>query len=187
LGINRVWLFLVKLSPGSDADAVRQVFQTRLSRYGDFEVESAVDFRATFSNDVRSFMAIFNVVVYIAVLVAGLGVVNTMTMNILERVREIGMLRAVGMTRTQVGRMILAEAGAMGVIGGAFGLGIGWLIAKDMVFEMSRGSSWQFDYIFPTTAFVSAALTALIVSQLAALYPVWRASNMPVVEAIQHE
>ena len=75
----------------------------------------------------------------------------------------------------------------MGVIGGAFGLGIGWLIAKDMVSEMSRGSSWQFDYIFPTAAFVSAALTALIVSQLAALYPVWRASDMPVVEAIQHE
>jgi putative ABC transport system permease protein len=132
-------------------------------------------------------MAIFNVVVYIAVLVAGLGVVNTMTMNVLERVREIGMLRAVGMTRSQIGSMVLAEAGAMGIIGGAFGLALGWLIAEDMVAEMANGSGWQFEFIFPTLAFISAALTAVIVSQLAALYPVWRAGGMRIVEAIQHE
>jgi putative ABC transport system permease protein len=132
-------------------------------------------------------MAIFNVVVYIAFLVAGLGVINTMTMNILERVREIGVLRAVGMTRGQVGRMVLAEAGAMGFIGGAFGLAIGWLIAEDMVAEMSRGSSWQFDFIFPGVAFIGAAITAVVISQLAALYPAQRAGGMHVVEAIQHE
>jgi putative ABC transport system permease protein len=187
MGVNRVWLFLIKLSPGADVDSVQHNLETRLARYGDFEVKTAVEFRETISRDVSSFMAIFNVVVYIAVLVAGLGVINTMTMNILERVREIGMLRAVGMTRGQVGRMVLAEAAAMGLIGAAFGLAIGWLIAKNMVTEMGRGSGWQFDYIFPTAAFVGAAATALIISQLAALYPVWRAGHMRIVEAIQHE
>jgi putative ABC transport system permease protein len=187
MGVNRVWLFLIKLSPGADTDSVQHSLETRLARYGDFEVETAVEFRETISQDVSSFMAIFNVVVYIAVLVAGLGVINTMTMNILERVREIGMLRAVGMTRGQVGRMVLAEAAAMGLIGAAFGLAIGWLIAKNMVTEMGRGSGWQFDYIFPTAAFIGAAATALIISQLAALYPVWRAGHMRIVEAIQHE
>jgi ABC-type antimicrobial peptide transport system permease subunit len=187
MGVNRVWLFLIKLSPGADVDSVQHSLETRLARYGDFEVETAVEFRETISRDVSSFMAIFNVVVYIAVLVAGLGVINTMTMNILERVREIGMLRAVGMTRGQVGHMVLAEAAAMGLIGAAFGLAIGWLIAKNMVTEMGRGSGWQFDYIFPTAAFVGAAATALIISQLAALYPVWRAGHMRIVEAIQHE
>jgi ABC-type antimicrobial peptide transport system permease subunit len=187
MGVNRVWLFLIKLSPGADVDSVRHTIETRLSRYGGFKVETAIEFRETISRDASSFMAIFNVVVYIAMLVAGLGVINTMTMNILERVREIGMLRAVGMTRGQVGRMVLAEAAAMGIIGGAFGLAIGWIIAEDMVMEMGRGSGWQFDYIFPTAAFVSAAVTALLISQLAALYPVWRAGNMRIVEAIQHE
>jgi len=187
LGTKRAWIFLIKLSPGANADSVQQTLETRLSRYGDFEVDTAVEFREEISRDVRSFMAIFSVVVFIAVLVAGLGVVNTMTMNILERVREIGMLRAVGLTAGQVRRMVLAEAGAMGVIGGAFGLGIGWLIAKNMVAEMSKGSSWQFDYVFPTSAFISAALTALIISQLAALYPAWRAGVMRIIEAIQHE
>jgi putative ABC transport system permease protein len=187
MGTKRVWLFLIKLSPGADADAVQQTIETRLARYGDFEVAKAVEFRETISRDVRSFMAIFNVVVYIAVLVAGLGVINTMTMNILERVREIGMLRAVGMTRGQVGRMVLAEAAAMGVIGAIFGLAIGWLIAENMVTEMGRGSGWEFDYVFPVAAFISAAITAVVVSQLAALYPVWRAGAMGIVESIQHE
>jgi putative ABC transport system permease protein len=159
----------------------------RLGRADEFEVQSAAAFRASFSRDIMSFMAIFQVVVYIAVLVAGLGVVNTMTMNILERVREIGMLRSIGMTRGQVGRMVLAEAGAMGVIGGLFSIGIGWLVSKDMVTGMSQGTSWQFNYIFPTLAFVSAAITALVISQLAALYPLWRAGRMRIIEAIQHE
>jgi putative ABC transport system permease protein len=169
------------------ADTVQQTIETRLARYGDFEVAAAVEFRETISRDVRSFMAIFNVVVYIAILVAGLGVINTMTMNILERVREIGMLRAVGMTRGQVGRMVLAEAAAMGIIGAIFGLAIGWLIAENMVMEMGRGSGWDFDYVFPVVAFISAAITAVVVSQLAALYPVWRAGEMGIVESIQHE
>ena len=187
LGVNRVWLFLIKLSPDADADTVQQAIESRLSRYDDFEVKAAVEFRETISRDAQSLMAIFNVVVYIAFLVAGLGVINTMTMNILERVREIGTLRAVGMTRGQIGRMVLAEAGAMGFIGGAFGLAIGWLIAKDMVAEMSRGSSWQFDFIFPGVAFIGAAITAVVISQLAALYPAQRAGGMRIVEAIQRE
>jgi putative ABC transport system permease protein len=168
-----------------DAGATQKAIEVRLGRADEFEVQSAAAFRASFSRDIMSFMSIFQVVVYIAVLVAGLGVVNTMTMNVLERVREIGMLRSIGMTRGQVGRMVLAEAGAMGVIGGLFG--IGWLVSKDMVTGMSQGTSWQFNYIFPTLAFVSAAVTALAISQLAALYPLWRAGRMRIIEAIQHE
>jgi putative ABC transport system permease protein len=187
LGYSRASLFLVKLAPGADASATQRAIEARLGRSDAFEVQSAAVFRASFSRDIMSFMAIFQVVVYIAVLVAGLGVVNTMTMNILERVREIGMLRSIGMTHGQVGRMVLAEAGAMGVIGGLFGIGIGWLVSKDMVMGMSQGTSWQFNYIFPTLAFVSAAVTTLVISQLAALYPLWRAGRMRIIEAIQHE
>ena len=187
LGYNRAWFFLVKLSPGADAKSAQQAIETRLERSGDFEVQSAATFRESMSRDINSFMSIFQVVVYIAALVAGLGVVNTMTMNVLERVREIGMLRAIGMTRGQIGRMVLAEAAAMGVIGGTFGIGIGWLVSEDMVTGMSQGTSWQFNYIFPAAAFTSAAVTALVISQLAALYPLWRAGRLRVIEAIQHE
>jgi putative ABC transport system permease protein len=189
LGQNSIFeSFMIKLSPGADADLVRQTVEARLQRYSsDFELESSVEFRETMLRQFNDFMTIFNVVVYIAILVAGLGVVNTMTMNVLERIREIGMLRSIGVTRWQVGKMVLAETAAMGVLGAAFGLSVGWLTSEDMVFNMSVGSGWQFDYVLPVAAFVGAAITTLIVSQLAALYPVWRASRVEIVEAIKHE
>lgn len=187
LGNDRGYAFLIKLSPGAEADAVREVIKTRLISGDDLSIASSVEFRETLGQQSRGFLTIFNVVVYIAILVAGLGVINTMTMNILDRVREIGVLRSMGMTRGQVARMVLAEAAAMGVIGGAFGLGLGWLVAEDLVQAMSRQSGWHFDYIHPTTAFFSAALTALVISQLAALYPVWRAGRLRITAAIGHE
>ena len=187
LGTNRAGLFLVKLAPEADPESVHAALEARLAHYGHFEVSSAVEFRETITRDSRSLMALFNIVVYIAVIVAGLGVVNTMTMNMLERVREIGVLRAVGMTRRQLGCMVLAEAAAMGAIGGAAGLGIGSLLSRDVVAGMSQGSGMRFDYVFPATAVISALGTALIISQIATLYPMWRASRLQVVEAIQHE
>ncbi len=181
-------IFMIKLLPGVDADKIQESIKSRLDRYsGTYEIESTIEFRETMIGQFNTFMSIFNIVVYIAILVAVLGVINTMTMNILERIREIGMLRSIGMTRWQIGRMVLAEAAAMGVLGALFGLAIGWITSEDMVIGMSIGSGWQFDYVFPTAAFVGAAITALIVSQVAALYPLWRASHIRIVEAIQHE
>jgi ABC-type antimicrobial peptide transport system permease subunit len=187
LGQDKAWRYLVKLAPGAEAATVKRDLEDRLNKRGSFEVESADTFRQSLARDVEQFFAIFNVIVYISVIVAALGVVNTMTMNILERVREIGMLRSIGMTRGQVSKMILAEAAAMGVIGGLFGLSLGYLISENMVIGMSEGSGWQFDYVFPQAALISAVVTVLVVSQLAALYPVWRAAGVRIVEAISHE
>ena len=68
--------------------------------------------------------SMFDVMALISIVVGSLGVVNTLTMSVIERTQEIGMLRAIGMTRSQIVRMVLAEAGLMGVIGGVFGVGL---------------------------------------------------------------
>lgn len=187
LGEDRAWRFLVKLAPGADAAVVKDRVEAQLNRRGTYEVNSADTYRRSLSKHVEQFFAIFNVIVYVSVIVAALGVVNTMTMNILERVREIGMLRSIGMTRWQVSQMILAEAAAMGVIGEVFGLSLGFLISENMVTGMSEGSGWNFEYVFPLAAFISAVVTVMLVSQVAALYPVWRAAGIRIVEAISHE
>lgn len=127
----------------------------------------------------------FGAVVWIAIIVAGLGVTNTVTMSVLERMREIGMLRSLGMFVGQVGRMVLAESLAMGVIGGIFGLLVGLPLSWMMVVGMSQGTGWKMDYVFPGGSFVSGAVIALVVSQVAALYPVWRAGRMGILEAIR--
>ena len=76
---------------------------------------------------------LFDALALVAVLVAALGIVNTLTMNVVERVREIGVLRATGMTRRQVGRMVVVEAGILGLVGAILGAATGLLVAVAMV------------------------------------------------------
>ena len=117
----------------------------------------------------------FDTVVAIAILVGALGVVNTLTMSILERTREIGMLRSVGMTRGQIVWMVLAEAAVMGVIAALMGIGAGLALTAVMVKSMSVNSGWSLSYVFPTGPLIVSIAITLVVSQLAALYPTWRA------------
>jgi putative ABC transport system permease protein len=129
----------------------------------------------------------FDLLAVIAVVVASLGVVNTLTMNVIERTREIGMLRATGMTRGQVIRMVLAEAGLMGLVGGLFGLGYGILLSRIFLFGMTAMSGYKLDFIVPTRGVVIGILVALVVSQIAAFFPAMRASRTKILEAIQYE
>jgi putative ABC transport system permease protein len=85
----------------------------------------------------------------------------------------------------QVSRMVLAESLAMGVIGSIFGLLVGLPLSWMMVAGMSQGTGWDMDYVFPGGSFLSGAVIALVVSQVAALYPVWRAGRIGILEAIR--
>jgi putative ABC transport system permease protein len=110
-----------------------------------------------------------------------------MTMNILERVREIGTLRSIGTTRGQLARMILSESGTMGLLGSLFGVLVAVPVSFVMVEGMKQGSGFQMSYIFPVSAFVMSVVIALVVSQLAALYPTWRAGRINIIEAVKEE
>jgi len=130
---------------------------------------------------------LFDAMVWIAVIVGTLGVINTMTMNILERVREIGTMRSIGLSRRQLAQLVLAEAGAMGALGAVFGVAVALPVSTVMVTGMAQGSGFQLSYVFPREALVTGAFIALIVSQAAALYPAWRAGRINVIEAIRSE
>src|SRR5206468_11373091 len=77
--------------------------------------------------------ALFDALAAIAVLIAALGIVNTLTMNVIERVREIGILRAAGMTRRQVWRSVVVEAGILGLAGAILGIVFGLVVGALMV------------------------------------------------------
>ena len=130
---------------------------------------------------------LLEVLAVIGVIVAALGVTNTMMMNVLERIREIGCLRAVGMTRWQVVRMILAEALITGIVGGVLGLAFGVLLSHVAVQGMAEGAGWEVTLILPTSLLAIGLIVALGVSQIAALYPAWRATKINIVRAVQYE
>jgi putative ABC transport system permease protein len=134
----------------------------------------------------QAFM-MFDVMGVLAVIIASLGIINTLTMNIMERTQEIGMLRAIGMTRRQVIKMVLSEAGLIGLIGGLIGLIFGVLLSRIFLAGMTAMSGYKLDFIVPMGGVLMGLVIALGISQLAAFQPARKAAKTNVLEAIRYE
>jgi hypothetical protein len=105
----------------------------------------------------------------------------------MERTQEIGMLRAVGMTRGQVVRMVLSEAALMGLIGGVMGLVFGVVLSRLFLSAMTSMSGYRLTFVLPLENILAALLIAFLTSQLTAFLPTLRASRTRILEAIQYE
>lgn len=186
-GLTDVDRFTLKLSPGADVAATKQLIEERYGTSRHLQVETTESFRARIRELTNRAFSLLDVLASIGVVVAALGVINTMMMNVLERRREIGALRSIGMTRAQVIRMILAEAGAMGAIGAAFGISFGVLLSRVFVEGMKVTTGYRLEFSLPPQSIALALFIAFAVSQLAALYPAWKGSRVNIVEAIKHE
>jgi putative ABC transport system permease protein len=178
---------LVKLANGYPSAEV----QERIDRlYGERD-RLVIEANEALLGKVTRLMAqafsMFDVLAIISMLVAFLGITNTLTMNVMERTREIGMLRGVGMTRPQIVLMILSEAGLMGVIGGVLGVVFGMVLARIMLQAMTVMSGYQLEYILPVNRILSAFIVAFVVANLAALLPALRAARIRILDAIQYE
>jgi putative ABC transport system permease protein len=186
-GQNNATFYIAKLAPGADAKTVEQILKDGLGKSRHLTVQSGAEWRAEISKMTMQFFVLFDAIVYVAVIVGLLGVINTMTMSVLERVREIGMLRSIGMTRRQVTWMVLAEAGTMGIIAALFGVGAGLLLSVMMVNGMKQGTGWHVSWVLPVAPLQASILIALVVSQLAAIYPTVRAVRTVIVDTIKAE
>ena len=129
----------------------------------------------------------FDVTALISIVVGSLGVINTLTMSVIERTREIGMLRAIGTTRGQIVKMVLAEAMLMGVIGGILGLATGIVLARILFIGMTTMSGYRMTFILPASGVITSLVIALVVSQLAAIAPARRAASVRILEAVHYE
>jgi putative ABC transport system permease protein len=186
-GQDNASFYIARLAPGADAKTVEQRLKDDVAKSRHLTIQSGDEWRAEMRRMSLQFFTLFDAIVYVAVIVGALGVVNTMTMSVLERTREIGMLRGVGMTRTQVTWMVLAEAAAMGVIAALFGVGAGLGLSFIMVTGMKQGTGWSVSWVFPAQSLYVSIVIALVVSQVAAIYPTWRAVRTVIVETIKHE
>ncbi len=128
----------------------------------------------------------------LALTVASLGIINTLVMAILERRREIGILKALGATDRDVRSLFFAEAGAMGLFGGVFGVVLGWLIGSALTWgttiylRRQNLPGVKISYV-PWWLALSAIGFAIIVSLIAGLYPASRAARLNPVEALRYE
>lgn len=148
------------------------------------------------SKSLRIFFSVFDLLLGIfgslALAVATLGIVNTLVMAILERRREIGVLKALGAADSDVKRLFFVEAGVMGLLGGIGGVFLGWLIgraltlATNIYLKRQDLPSVQISSV-PWWLVLSAISFAVIVSLIAGLYPASRAAKLDPVQALRYE
>lgn len=186
-GMNDVTNFSVKLAPGASATAVTEIIETDLSRAQNLSVESRAEFEGKVRNLSAQAFVLFDVLSMIGLVVAALGVVNTMLMNVIERTRELGGLRSLGMEQGQVQRMILAEALTLGFIGSIFGVSFGAVLADVFVIGLRDIGGFVLTARTPVWPMVYSFLIAFGVALLAAWYPAVRASRVNIIAAIKHE
>ncbi|MCV7260576.1 FtsX-like permease family protein [Mycobacterium shimoidei] len=131
----------------------------------------------------RQSMFIANAVWVIVVLVAGVALFNTLTLSVLERRREIGVLRAMGSSRRLTLRMVLAEAAGIGVVGGVFGLLFG--VTDQWLYSLASGDVMNFDVSFrPSPLALVFAVGAVAISLLGSIAPARRAARLNIVDAV---
>jgi putative ABC transport system permease protein len=185
--INDANTYLVKVNQDASIPIVQERIDQLYGKRYQLILESNQSIRKRVLNLMDQAFSLFDVMSLIAIVVGGLGIVNTLTMSVMERLQEIGMLRAIGMTRAQITRMILAEAGIIGFIGGILGLITGVILARILFIGMTTMSGYQLTFILPISGVLISLVAAFMISQLAALLPARRAAGVRILEAVQYE
>ena len=182
--INTDLFVAAKIADDFSAAAGRAVIEDFATDFPQIEIEDRSEFRESQEAQVSSFILIINMMIILSLLIAILGIAITMTLAVFERTREIGLLRAVGMTRRQARSMIRWEAAIIALFGAVLGTVLGVLFGWAAVSAIP-------DPIVNTVAIPVGTLILFVgISAVAGLvagtYPAWRAGRMNVLDAIAH-
>ena len=137
-----------------------------------------IDFRG---KDLKQFLMLLYVLLALSIVVSLFGMVNALVLTVFERTREIGMMRAVGMTRRQVRRMVRHESVITALIGAGLGLPVGLLVAGAMAGALNS------PFVPPVRSLVIFTLVAILAGVLAAVAPARRAAKLNVLRALHYE
>ena len=170
--------------PGSpDGDNQRQLEQA-VATFPDAKVQTREAWITQQDEDFNQFLMMLYVLLALSVIVSIFGMVNTLVLSVFERTRELGMLRAVGMTRRQVRRMIRHESVITALIGAALGVPLGIFLAALVTRALSQ---FELEFSVPVGWLVAFAIVAIVVGILAAIMPARRAARLNVLRALQYE
>ena len=142
-----------------------------------------------FINAVKEPLQIFSQIIYavalISLMVGGMSVINTMTMSVAERTREIGIRKAIGARDRDIMGQFVLESAIMGTIGGLVGLGLG-LIITTLANAAGAESATELFLVSPRLA-IGSVVFAIVLGVLSGLYPAWHAARLNPVQALRYE
>ncbi len=167
---------------GGQTDANFKALDARLKAFPNAKAQTKEKFIDNQISGLNSVLNILYVLLALSVVVSLFGIVNTLVLTVFERTRELGMLRAIGMTRRQVRRMIRHESVITAMIGGVLGIVLGIVLGGLLVARVDF-----IEFTIPIGSLIVFAIAAVFVGIVAAIFPARRAARLRILEALQYE
>src|SRR5205823_2141262 len=175
---------LVKMRPGSSLTDGQTAIDNATVGEPLVSVQSIASYKEQITSSINTILAMFAGLLAIAIVIALFGIANTLSLSVIERTRESGLLRALGLTKGQLRRMLSAEALLIGVLGGligvAIGLGFGWSVSETFI----RGAGGNGSVSYPVPQIIGYVVLAALAGLAAGVLPARRAARVSVIEAI---
>ncbi len=176
------------LAPGADQRQIIQMIKQRHGERYQLFISTHKELREAVVKIMEQSFVVNYAVEIVAIIVAIFSVINTLLASVLDRTREIGVLRAIGATQAQVRRIVVVEAGWMGLIGGLLGLFAGTVMAyHHVVYNTKELTGWTFQFYYPYDIAALSIIASVILCVLAGFGPARQAASTPIVKAIGYE
>ncbi|CAB4640373.1 unannotated protein [freshwater metagenome] len=172
----------VTMSPGADSKEVRASLQAAVDDYGQGKLLSKQEYIDEQAGQINQLLGLIYGLLFLSVIIAIVGIIITLLLSVFERQREIGLLRAVGMTRSQVRTTVRWESVITSLLGAVLGIVLGLALGWVVVFSLRDQGLTSFQIPVGTT--IAIMVLSFIVGVLAAVYPAWRATKVDVLEAL---
>jgi len=176
---------LVKAAPGVSAAASRAAIERVTNEFPGVQVKDQAQYKEDQAGQINQVLVLFYLLLALAVIIAFIGIINTLALSVLERVRELGLLRALGMTRGQLRAMIRWEAVIIAVLGAVLGLVVGIFFGWTLVRALRSQGITEFS--LPVGTLILFVAAAAIAGTLAAIFPGRRAARLDILRAITTE
>ncbi|TDD63605.1 ABC transporter permease [Actinomadura rubrisoli] len=175
----------VIVDTASTDTATKTAIEGALKDYPNLKVSDQTALKEDASKQVDVLITFVSILLAMSVIIAAVGVVNTLALSVIERTREIGLLRAIGISRRQLRRMIRVESIVIAVFGALLGMGIG--LAFGAALQRALKDDGLGVLSIPVGSLITYLVVAGVIGVLAALWPAWRAGRMDVLKAISTE
>ncbi len=175
----------VKIAPEAGFKTVQAAFENAVADNPTVVVQDKQSFAEAQRAQVNTLLYLIYALLALAIVIAVLGIVNTLALSVIERTREIGLLRAVGLTRPQLRRMVRLESVAIAILGAVLGIGAGLIFG--LALQKSFADDGITDLAIPAGSLAIFVLVSAVVGILAAVLPARRAAKLDVLDAIAGE